>query len=254
MNSNMKNRYRAFRRAWGVYYCEDTQNGKQESLATANKQEASRLVHAKNEGEQHPAFNLQLARVYWKAGDPGAGTRTWQFVMEVILKTKQDNTRHRWETAVKDRAYDSIRNRVLLETNAEHFLHVLEEGTVSTNLCLRRIHNFALDMSWLPWPVVPKKQWPPVQFGEKRALTLEEHLNIIARERNPEREAFYELAWHLGASQLGILSRHTAPMDVPPRPHMLQSRLRRVWASSVPRPFISMLRLPLNWYLSFNRS
>ena len=83
--------------------------------------------------------------------------------MEEILKTKQDNTRHRWETAVKDRAYDSIRNRVLLETNAEHFLHVLEEGTVSTNLYLWRIHNFALDMSWLPWPVVPKKRSAPHQ-------------------------------------------------------------------------------------------
>jgi len=23
MNSNMKHRYRAFRRGWGVYYCED---------------------------------------------------------------------------------------------------------------------------------------------------------------------------------------------------------------------------------------
>jgi len=74
MNSDMKNRYRAFRRGWGVYYCEDTHTGKQESLATTNKQEASGLVHANNEGQQHPAFSLQLARVYWKAGDPAAGT------------------------------------------------------------------------------------------------------------------------------------------------------------------------------------
>ena len=97
---NMKNRYRAFRRGWGVYYYEDTQTGKQESLATTNKQEALRLVHAKNEGEQHPAFSLHLARVYWKAGDPAAGTRTWQFVMEQIIKTKQQNSRlsfsHSW--------------------------------------------------------------------------------------------------------------------------------------------------------------
>ena len=204
MNWNMKNRYRAFRRGWGVYYCEDTQTRKQESLATTDKQEALRLVHAKNEGEQHPAFSLQLARVYWKAGDAAAASRTWQFVMDEIIKTKHDNTRHRWGTAIKDHAFDSIRDRVILETSAEHFLHVLEEGTVSTNLYLRRIHNFALDMSWLPWPVVPKKQWPPVQFGEKRAITFDEHQAIIARERNPERKAFYELAWHIGASQTDI--------------------------------------------------
>lgn len=61
MNSNMKYRYRAFRRGWGVYYCEDTHTGQQQSLATRDKQEASRLVHAKNEGAQHPAFSLHDA-------------------------------------------------------------------------------------------------------------------------------------------------------------------------------------------------
>jgi integrase len=213
MNSNMKSRYRLFRRSWGVYYCEDTHTRQQVSLATTRKEEAQRLVQAKNEGEQHPAFSLQLARVYWKAGDPAAGTRTWQFVMDEIIKTKHDNTRHRWGTAIKDDAFDSVRDRVILETNAEHFLRVLEEGTVSTNIYLRRIHNFALDMGWLPWPVVPKKQWPPVHFGEKRAITLEEHLKIIARETNPERKAFYEMAWHLGASQTDIALLETGNID-----------------------------------------
>ena len=213
MNSNMKNRYRAFRRGWGVYYCEDTQTGKQESLATTNKQEATRLVHARNEGEQHPAFSLHLARVYWKAGDPAGGTRTWQFVMDEIFKTKQDNTRHRWGTAIKDPAFNSIRDCVLLETNAEQFLRVLEAGTVSTNIYLRRLHNFALDMGWLPWPVVPKKQWPPVHFGEKRAITREEHFRIVARETNPERKAFYELAWHLGASQTDVALLEAGNID-----------------------------------------
>ena len=94
------------------------------------------------------------------------------------MKTKHDNTRHRWGTAIKDQAFDAIRKKAILETNAEHFLHVLEGGTVFTNLYLRRPHNFAPDMGWLPWPVVPKKQWPPVRFGEKRAITLEEHQAI----------------------------------------------------------------------------
>jgi integrase len=72
---------------------------------------------------------------------------------------------------------------------------------VSTNVFLRRIHNFALAMNWLPVPVIPKAQWPGFRFKEKRAITLEEHRAIVARETNPERRAFYELAWHLGASQ-----------------------------------------------------
>ena len=200
----MKNRYRAFRRGWGVYYCEDTQTGKQQSLGTADKMEASRLVHAKNEGEQHPAFSLQLARVYWKAGDPGAGTRTWQFVMDEILKTRQGATRVRWHTAVRDRSFDSLRNRAILETGAEHFLSVLETGTVSTNVYLRRLHNFALDMGWLPWPILPKKRWPTVHFKAKRGITFEEHARILAGEKNPELRDYYDLLWHLGGSQTDI--------------------------------------------------
>jgi integrase len=92
----------------------------------------------------------------------------------------------------------------VLETQAEHFLKVLQNGSVSTNLYLRRIHNFALDMSWLPWPVLPKKRWPAIRFKEKRAITLLEHQAIVEREKNPERKAFYQLAWHLGASQTDI--------------------------------------------------
>jgi integrase len=74
-------------------------------------------------------------------------------------------------------------------------------GTVSTNVYLQRLHNFCVDMNWLPWPLVPKRQWPAVEFKEKRSITLAEHLAIVARENNLERKAFYKLAWHLGASQ-----------------------------------------------------
>ena len=92
----------------------------------------------------------------------------------------------------KSRKYDSIRTRLLIETQAEHRFRVLNEGTVSTNVYLRRMHNFALDMNWLPVSVIPRKQWPPVRFKEKRAITLEEHQKIIAAERNPERKAHYD--------------------------------------------------------------
>jgi hypothetical protein len=38
------------------------------------------------------------------------------------------------------------------------------------------MHNFCVDMNWLPWPLIPKRQWPAVKFKDKRAITLEEHL------------------------------------------------------------------------------
>jgi hypothetical protein len=59
-----------FRRGWGTFYCEDLVTKKQESLKTRDKDEAGRLVAAKNETHEGPAFSRQLARVYWKAGDP----------------------------------------------------------------------------------------------------------------------------------------------------------------------------------------
>ena len=150
MRHEMKQRYRVFRRGWGTYYYEDLVTKKQESLHTRDKDEAFRLVAAKNETDKAPAFSLHLARVYWKAGDPAGASRTWQHVMEEILKLKTGGTQRRWLTASKDKAFDPIRSLVVLETQAEHFLRALEAGCVSTNIYLRRLHNFALDMNWLP--------------------------------------------------------------------------------------------------------
>ena len=136
--------------------------------------------------------------------DPDAGKRAWQFVMDELTATKQGETPSRHITAMRDRAFDLIRDLPLLETRAEHFLKVLRVGTVATNVYLRRLHNFALDMNWLPKTVLPKKQWPKPVYKEKRAITLPEHEAIVARELNPERRTFYELAWHLGAAQTDL--------------------------------------------------
>jgi hypothetical protein len=125
-------------------------------------------------------------------------------------------THERWLRAVKDKSFASIRNLPIIETRPEHFLHALGSGRVSTNVFLRRIHNFALDMTWLPWPVIPKKQWPEVRFKVKRAITWDEHQAIIAREPNLERKAFYQLAWHLGAAQSDLA--HLVAEDIRP-PH-----------------------------------
>jgi len=209
----MKQRYRVFRRGWGTYYYEDLVTKKQESLHTRDKDEAFRLVAAKNETDKAPAFSLHLARVYWKAGDPAGANRTWQQVMEEIPKHKRGDTHRRWLTAIKDKAFDPIRNLVVLETQAEHFLKVLEVGCVSTNIYLRRVHNFALDMSWLPWPVIPKKRWPQIVFKEKRAITWEEHQKIVAGESNAELRVYYELLWHFGASQTDMATLCAEDID-----------------------------------------
>lgn len=81
------------------------------------------------------------------------------------------------------------------------------------NVHVRKLHNFCVDMGWLPWPVMPKKRWPKVVFKDKRAITLEEHQKILAAEVNPERKVFYQLCWHLGASQTDIASLKAEDVD-----------------------------------------
>lgn len=63
-----------------------------------------------------------------------------------FVKIKSGSNRTRAERAVMDNAFDSIRDRQLIETRPEHFLRVLEFKKVSTNNYLRRFHNFAVDM------------------------------------------------------------------------------------------------------------
>lgn len=210
----MKQRYRLYRRkAGGKFYVHDAQTGKQESLGTSDRTEAQRLLHTRNEAERQPAMNLQIARAYLVASDPQIVTRNWQLVMDEAGKLKTGPTRQRWERAMKDKAFDFIRQSPILETRAEHFLRVLENGTVCTNIFLRRLHNFALDMSWLPWPLIPKKRWPEISFKDKRAITWEEHKKVLAGESNAELRDYYELLWHFGASQTDMASLRVEDID-----------------------------------------
>ena len=197
----MKLRYRLFLRRGSVFYAFDNLTKKFQSLNTRDRAEASRLLVALHEASRQPAMNLSLARVYLRHSDPKVSERTWQHVFDEIIRLKSGPTQHRWQSAVKDKAFDLIRRRVLIETQAEHLLAVLNKGTVSTNAFLRKLHNFAIDMNWLPVSVIPRRQWPVIRYKEKRAITLDEHHRILAAEVNQERRTFYRLCWLLGASQ-----------------------------------------------------
>ena len=199
----MKHRFILFRRA-GVFYCEDTTSRKQVSLRTKDEGEAETLLHARNESVRQPVLNLQIARTYLTATDPEIAARTWQAVMDEMTQDKKGPTLIRYQRAMADKAFDLIRDTPILETQSVQLLKAMRTGTVATNVFLRRIHNFAVGMGWLPWPILAKKQWPKVRFKEKRAITWEEHQAIIARELNPERRAFYECCWLTGGAQSDI--------------------------------------------------
>jgi hypothetical protein len=208
----MKQRFILFQRT-GIFYCEDTSTGKQTSLRTREREDAVRLLHVKNEAVHQPAMNLQIAQVYLQHGDPALATRTWQRVMEQIAATKTGSTQLRWQCAIRDKALDGIRERKLIETTPEHFLAALKAGAVATNVYLRRIHHYAVAMHWLPWPVLPKRHWPAIQFQTKRAITLDEHRKIVEREPDAAKRAYYELLWHLGGAQTDIATLTAEDID-----------------------------------------
>lgn len=208
----MKHRFILFQRS-GIFYCEDTGTGKQTSLRTRDRDDAKRLLHVKNEAVHQPAMNLQIAQVYLQHGDPALATRTWQDVMAQITVTKTGNTQLRWQVASRDKAFDSIRDRKLIETTSEHFVAVLKAGAVATNVFLRRMHHYAVTMHWLPWPVLGKRHWPKVQFKAKRAITLDEHQKIVQREPEAVKRAYYELLWYLGGAQTDIANLTAEDID-----------------------------------------
>lgn len=212
----MKRRFILYRRKLGgTFYVEDTQTRKQESLGTKDRAEATSLLNARNESVRQPQLNLQIAKAYLAGTDSGVSTRTWQQALDAIVETKSGSTQDRWRWAAKEVALDHIRDRVILETQAEHLLACLKAGTVSTNVHLRKLHNFCISMNWLPWPLIPKRLWPEVRFKDKRAITSEEHQLIIEREKNSERRSFYELCWHLGGSQTDIANLKADDIDWP---------------------------------------
>lgn len=196
----MKERFYLFKRN-GTYYLEDGATGKQQSLRTQDVKEARRLLHAKNESVCAPTGNIAMARVYLTAHDPKILERTWDDVIkEFCNRGKPPTQEHRCRVAGR-KPQSVLRNMKLIETKTDDLLGVLKAGGVMTNSFVRCLHNLALGLGWLPWPILPQKLWPTVETKEKRGIAWEEHQRIITTEKNAERRRYYEFLWETGAAQ-----------------------------------------------------
>ena len=99
----MKNRYRLYRRKLGgVFYVRDSETGKQESLGTRDRAEATTLLNARNESVRQPQLNLHIAKAYLAGTDSGISTRTWKNALDAIVETKTGLTKDRWCRAAKE--------------------------------------------------------------------------------------------------------------------------------------------------------
>jgi hypothetical protein len=201
----MKLRLRTFRRQSGVWYLEDTQTNRQESLRTSDEKTAKAILAERSKALLLPeSITVQAALNVLRAAKPELLTRTWQNVFDGIIETKSGPTQVRWMTAKKDRAFDALRHKPLFETVPEDFDSALKRGTVSTNVYLRRAHNLALRRRWIYEPVLLPDDWPAVEHKSKRGITEEEYRLIIARERNSEWRAYYHFIRETGGSQTDV--------------------------------------------------
>src|SRR5688572_26466355 len=72
----------------GIYYAQDTHNGKQESLRTRDEA-AAKLCSTRR---KQPILNQQIALAYLSATDADAAKRKWRFVMDEMTSTKQNDS------------------------------------------------------------------------------------------------------------------------------------------------------------------
>jgi integrase len=212
----MQERYRMFRRAGGNYYSRDKITGRSESLGTRDRIAAKQLLSARNQAAAQPQLNRTMAKAYLSAKSPDLLTRTWADVMEHYSVTGVESTGKRKATAFRSRPFALLRGIPLLDTEAGHFLAVLnhERAGNSTHHYLRRLHNYALHLGWLLMPVMADAAWPEVRKKKFTAITEEEHRRIVEREPMMERMLYYEMLWETGGSQSDIASLNWSQVDL----------------------------------------
>src|SRR5665213_3058784 len=196
----MKHRYWIYQRHGGLYYIEDAKTGKRRSLRTTDRREAQRLRDAENQAVEQPMLNLALGKAYLAAIDPTMAQRTWQTVIQEFCGRGQSTTRARNSRATCSKDFAALRKKKLVETGPGDLRQVLKTTGTFNNHVLRCLHNLALGLGWLPWPIIPPKLWPKPKETPRRAITLEEHQKILTSEQDRERRLFYQLLWEIGSS------------------------------------------------------
>jgi hypothetical protein len=161
----MKHRFTLYRRKLGgMFYIQDAESGKQESLGTKDRTEAVSILNARNEAVRQPHLNLQIAKAYLAGTDSGVTNRTWQNALDALIELRTGPTKERWQRATKEKAFDLIRDRVIIETTAEHLFACLKAGTVSTNVHLRELHTLEV---FLPSRLRPTHATAKLALREK---------------------------------------------------------------------------------------
>lgn len=214
----------------GIYYLHDSLTQKRESLDTRSKSEAQQIRAARNQAAAQPVLGFALAKAYLSAQDPQIVERTWDDVMREFCTRGKPQTQLWRKRATRTKPFEMLRHKKLVETTADDFFAVLRAGRVVTHSFLRCVHNLAVGLGWLAWPIIPSKLWPTVRTKPKRGITWDEHQRIVAAEKNQERRMYYDLLWEVGASQSDAANLCAENVDWQTRVLSYQRRKTGQWA------------------------
>ena len=128
-------------------------------------------------------------------------TRTWLAVMREMGTHGLQCSQERCARPFCSKAFDSIRSKPLVQTTAEDLLEIVHNNGNSVAHYLRTPSQPRLRHRGLAWPILAKRVWPKIRSKHRRAVTAQEHAEIIASEKNPEKRAYYELLYETGAAQ-----------------------------------------------------
>ena len=110
-------------------------------------------------------------------------------------KDRSQKTRERYESAVQDPGFNSIRNLPLIHTTAETLYKVLKDSRqASHRICTCTAFTALRLLGWLARPIIGYNQWPKLRL--QRTAGRDAGRTSAARERgntNDERRAFLEL-------------------------------------------------------------
>lgn len=208
----MKNKFWLCKRG-NVFYSFDSETGIRKSLGTNDRNQAKRLIAAKDDAIRQPAINLAIAKAYLVGVDPKLVERTWQTVIDEYSSKGSASSRSRVKRAFKNAAFDLIRHKRVVETVGDDFRAVLRASGAYSQHMLRRLQNLALDLGWLLVPVIPAKLWPEPKSKPRRAITFEEHQRIVQRENQEERKNYYQLLWEIGSAQTDAANLCASNLD-----------------------------------------
>jgi hypothetical protein len=137
--------------------------------------------------ERNPAKHRaqsQLGKIYLAGHDPKLTARTWTEAMAELAGHGQEQSRKRCRRELDSRPFQIIRDKKIVETTGDDLRVVLRAGGAATNNYLHRLHNLAVGLGWLPWPIIPPKLWPRIVAKEKRGICAAEHEAVLSKNSN----------------------------------------------------------------------